>query len=376
MLSLLRLLLADHLQKIRLGRIPPEMLAKERELQQPKLPREMVAKARQQQRQVAHSSLMNHARTGNAPGIEMWMRTTPQANRCLDCLDDGGMAALHVASGFGHVDTINMLLHLGAQATLLTTQGLTALHTAATHCRSVASIRRLVEAGCPIDARVTQNGFTALHMAAYQGHADCVQMLLDSGASTDLTVPESGKNARSLAASRGYDAVERVLTEFVNRAAPDAESATVGVKPPWLLPKLGATWWAFAVAAILLAIALVAILLRGARTIQPKAARKFSPRRRKKLRSDDDAQRDWTTTTRLLQESSRSDSRRSGAPAGTRAGGDCVVCLDDAQTHLLVPCGHLCLCAACSETLMSELCPLCPVCRTPCDTATRVFKVD
>lgn len=37
----------------------------------------------------------------------------------------------------------------------------------------------------------------------------------------------------------------------------------------------------------------------------------------------------------------------------------CVVCLDGKKTHLLVPCGHLCLCENCSNQLNDGKCPIC-----------------
>ena len=47
------------------------------------------------------------------------------------------------------------------------------------------------------------------------------------------------------------------------------------------------------------------------------------------------------------------------APSGV-LGGDCVICLEHASTHVAVPCGHFCLCADCTKDLA-----LCPMCRAP-----------
>ena len=61
----------------------------------------------------------------------------------------------------------------------------------------------------------------------------------------------------------------------------------------------------------------------------------------------------------------------------------CVVCCDQERTHALIPCGHLCLCSACTEMLLASAARAtsrgqtgtlrCPVCRTSCETAMRVF---
>ena len=42
----------------------------------------------------------------------------------------------------------------------------------------------------------------------------------------------------------------------------------------------------------------------------------------------------------------------------------CVVCLDRVKTHILLPCGHICMCGTCSVGFVGQLCPLC---RQPCE---------
>ena len=45
--------------------------------------------------------------------------------------------------------------------------------------------------------------------------------------------------------------------------------------------------------------------------------------------------------------------------------GECAVCLDAPNTHVLVPCGHKCVCSTCAETLgKQKQGNLCPICRT------------
>ena len=52
--------------------------------------------------------------------------------------------------------------------------------------------------------------------------------------------------------------------------------------------------------------------------------------------------------------------------------GSCVVCYSRDKTHVFTPCGHMCVCAACSdETMKTTKC--CPICNTQSDSSFRVF---
>ena len=50
---------------------------------------------------------------------------------------------------------------------------------------------------------------------------------------------------------------------------------------------------------------------------------------------------------------------------------ECVVCLDAQKSHVLIPCGHFCVCEACADRLAVG--DGCPICRTPVQIKTRVF---
>jgi Zinc finger, C3HC4 type (RING finger) len=52
--------------------------------------------------------------------------------------------------------------------------------------------------------------------------------------------------------------------------------------------------------------------------------------------------------------------------------GKCIVCLSRSKTHVFVPCGHLCCCAACGTHAM-ETGALCPICRSDANNVYRVF---
>jgi len=52
---------------------------------------------------------------------------------------------------------------------------------------------------------------------------------------------------------------------------------------------------------------------------------------------------------------------------------ECIVCMDAAPTHAFIPCGHRCVCLACSETIMSTSPRRCPVCRADATMAVLIY---
>ena len=62
----------------------------------------------------------------------------------------------------------------------------------------------------------------------------------------------------------------------------------------------------------------------------------------------------------------------------------CVICLDAPKTHLLLPCGHKCVCAGCAPDFASNFDdggwqrvgrqPQCPLCREDVLQVARVWE--
>ena len=52
----------------------------------------------------------------------------------------------------------------------------------------------------------------------------------------------------------------------------------------------------------------------------------------------------------------------------------CVVCMDAPKQHIILPCGHQCVCEACAQQLTQTTSPSCPVCRAPIRETTRVYR--
>ena len=53
--------------------------------------------------------------------------------------------------------------------------------------------------------------------------------------------------------------------------------------------------------------------------------------------------------------------------------GDCVLCWDGKADHVLIPCGHICLCSRCCRRNIASLKRKCPVCNKAFDRSLKVY---
>ena len=97
----------------------------------------------------------------------------------------GGKAILHYASAAGCVETVKLLLRLGADPNIADRGQHPPLYCLANECASANGpdvVRLLVQAGADVNAGTGVTGATALHMAARQGFVEIAAALLDCGA--------------------------------------------------------------------------------------------------------------------------------------------------------------------------------------------------
>lgn len=79
---------------------------------------------------------------------------------------------------------------------------------------NVQLLNRMLAAGVSVDAHTTgMMPVTALMMAAYKGHADCVAALLKGGATVNLQTGNTAWSALMLAAEGGHTECMRLLSE-------------------------------------------------------------------------------------------------------------------------------------------------------------------
>lgn len=119
---------------------------------------------------------------------------------------------LFYAAEHGHVIVTEQLLDLGVSTCSANKAGYTALHMAAGNGHE-AVVQRLLKAGVRIDVPTCFSGSTPLMFAAQRGREGVVRLLLEAGAGIDRCSSRSGQTAIMLAAGNGHKAVVRLLLE-------------------------------------------------------------------------------------------------------------------------------------------------------------------
>ena len=114
----------------------------------------------------------------------------------------------------GDASAVSLFLESKMPPDTRSEEGLTALMIAA-DAGHVEVIKALVKGKADIDATSSKDGFTALHLAASQGDLETCRLLIDAGASLGLS-SNDGTTPLMIAVKSSYDVVEL----FLERGAP------------------------------------------------------------------------------------------------------------------------------------------------------------
>jgi ankyrin repeat protein len=128
----------------------------------------------------------------------------------LQMANSDGWTPLHLACFFGHLETVEMLLEMGADVMARSANAMhnTALHAAAAS-RSQDICAALLSHGADVNA-TQQAQYTALHAAAANGDLEIVRLLLAHEAKAGAK-SEKGETALDMARQRGHAAVVELL---------------------------------------------------------------------------------------------------------------------------------------------------------------------
>ncbi|GBP48730.1 Ankyrin repeat and SOCS box protein 3 [Eumeta japonica] len=125
------------------------------------------------------------------------------------------VSPLHIASGQGRIDVIQMLLDYGAYVDVQDFDGDTPLHDAAFKSRSEV-VNLLLHAGAQPEKR-NEKGYTPLHLACFAGCIEAVIELFPFVTDVDLQAG-NGETALMLATQRGSQTIVEYLIQ--NKADP------------------------------------------------------------------------------------------------------------------------------------------------------------
>lgn len=128
----------------------------------------------------------------------------------LEMASSDGWTPLHLACFFGHLQTVEMLLGLGADVKVRSANAMhnTPLHAAAAS-RNQDICALLLSHGADVNA-TQQAHYTALHSAAANGDLEIVRLLLAHEAHATAK-SEKGETALDMAKQRGHTAVADLL---------------------------------------------------------------------------------------------------------------------------------------------------------------------
>ena len=128
----------------------------------------------------------------------------------LQMASSDGWTPLHLACFFGHLDTAEMLLQLGADVKVRSANAMhnTPLHAAAAS-RNQNICALLLTHGAEVNA-TQQAGYTAIHAAAANGDLETVRLLLAHEANPGVK-NEKGETPVDIARQRGHVSVAELL---------------------------------------------------------------------------------------------------------------------------------------------------------------------
>jgi len=148
---------------------------------------------------VAELDVFEAASFGDIDRVATLLASDPSAARSVSA---DGFTPLHLATFFGQVEVVGMLIARGADVDARGRGWMTGtpLHSAASASHADVA-RLLLEAGADPDPR-QDGGFTPLHAAGLNGNAELTGLLLDAGADVRAAT-DDGRTPRDLVAASG-----------------------------------------------------------------------------------------------------------------------------------------------------------------------------
>lgn len=133
--------------------------------------------------------------------------------------NEHGLTLLGIAAHYGQVEVVKTLIKHGAEINAISHSKLpfipqnTALHAAVAGAKSIETIEYLLLNGSDCNLKDSE-GYTPLHIAAFEGSISIAKQLLQHGAKIYLST--SGKTPIQIAEERNHTDFVNYLTESIN----------------------------------------------------------------------------------------------------------------------------------------------------------------
>jgi uncharacterized protein len=153
--------------------------------------------------------LFEAASLGETEIVTVFLSNEPET---IDSFSPDGFTALGLASFFGHLLLVKVLLEKGANPNIASTNQfkVAPIHSAcAISNLDIAAL--LITYGANVNAK-QQQGVTPLHSAAHHGHFELSKLLIDSGADPNAKL-DNGQTPLAMAMENGFQETAELLIQ-------------------------------------------------------------------------------------------------------------------------------------------------------------------
>lgn len=149
---------------------------------------------------IVREKLFNAIRTGDAPTVEKILADTPEL---AELRDEQGISALLTALYHRQDDIASRILERHPEMDIFD----------AAAAGDLDRVRHFLDADPSLVTAYSPDGWTALHLAAFFGRPDVVDLLIDRGAGIDMLSTSMGNTALQAATANGQSKVVRRLLD-------------------------------------------------------------------------------------------------------------------------------------------------------------------
>lgn len=170
------------------------------------------------------TSLIHAARVGSREAVELLL----DYGANIHTIDHLECTALHSAVAGGYTQLVRDLIHRGADINARHRGCALYAVLDAIHFGYTETFEALLEGGARLSDVTTDEGYTALHLAAYEGHLGLLRLLLNKDLSLDINTPSlDGTTPLIIATGAGrVDAVRMLLDHGANASTSDCAGWT------------------------------------------------------------------------------------------------------------------------------------------------------